>query len=582
MVRALTRFALAVGALLVLAGAPALKAAGDGPVVELPPLLVEDTHTGSAWTFASVPGFEFLSQCPSDQTENFVAGVFRAHEVLKLMIPESLQVRLSVPTAFILYPKSKEKNLSGALLEQMNRYASEGETSRHVGVIPGLRLDDEDSTEIFSLLSSSGFSESDERGLNLASRQGLPPASAGGDSNLSIQAGYAEFLMGTRRPSPPPWLLLGMLQLFNLSDPGVEDIVINEATWISPEQTRRLLDDPDAPRTLLPLAELFEAPVPAKGQDAFSAQRRSVWFSEAMLFIRWSFEGNDEQRVAAFRRFAVAACEGPVDESLFRECFGMDYARMRDELSDYLPLALHRRIRITGTLRPTPQVVVRTASRAEVARMKGDWERRAARHLRQTYPTFSQTYLDQSKATFQRAFEAGVNDPLVWGAAGLTYWERGEVDQARSYLERAVLAGVARPSVYLTLARIRYMDALSHSKENAGRFSAADAASIETLLRAGLAEDPPLPGFFLILSDVRARVGDVPDDGSLAILDRGCRLFPELSGLVYRTAAREWIVGNRAEAEVLMARGRAAGVEPASLKAFQRVEEALRSAGAKP
>ena len=570
---------------LALALAAAGLARGEGPqaVVQVPPLLVEETHAGAGWTYASVPGYEFLSQCPSDQTEAFAEGVFRAHEVLKLMIPESLQVRLSVPTAFILYPQSKEKSLSGALVEQMNRVVQGQESgSRHVGVIPGLRLDDDDSTEIFTLLGSSGFDDASLRGLNFPSRQAPGLGTPQGDSGLTIQAGYAQFLMASRRPKPPLWLLAGMVGLFNGSDTGLDDIVINEATWVSPEETRRLADDPDAPRTLIPLAELFAPGIPAKTAQASSVLRRSVWLSEATLFIRWSFEDNDEKRIAAFRRFAVAACEGPVDERLFEACFGMGYSRMRDELSDYLPLAVSRRVRITGNVKAAPPVTVRAATRAEVARIKGDWERRAARHMSSAYPTFSRTYLDQAKATFARAIEAGVDDPGVWGAAGLLFLSRQETGDAEAALARAVAGGVVRPVAYLALARLRYARALAESAPAKPTLSLEEARSIESLVRRGLEQDPPLAGLYVLLSDLRSRVDDPHDDGSLALLDRGSRLYPELSALVYRTAVREWKAGDRGEAAALIARGEAAASNQEAREAFRRLAEALRTGAARP
>ena len=509
--------------------------APSGPVMELPPVVVETNQERQDWQYVQLPGYEFLSLCQEDQTETFIAGIMRAHQVLRLLLPDALQGHSAVPTEFILYPQSKEQSISGPVLAQMNASAGKvSDRSSAVTILPGLRIDDDDSTEVFALINDDGR-----------------PSDA---SWLAIQPGYVEYLIGTRIPAMPAWLHAGLIALYTSCDVGTDSIRVPPITWVSGPKTDLLREDPDAPRTLLPLAELFRPDAPARDLDAYSADRHRVWLAEAALFIRWAHDDGQEARIAAFRRFAVRSCEGNVTEAEFKACFGYGYAQMRDILSDYLPTAVREGYVLRGDQPAPPVIRVREPSRATVARIRGDWERRAAKFMRARSVPISLTYAAQAKLSFQHALAEAPNDPAVLAGAGIAAYGAGDRDLAEPLLRKATSVHASRPDAYLDLARIVLDRAIASSPNGSGKISTAQRTEVEQIAVAGLGVEPRIPDLFGLLSDVQFRT-EKPGDGSvLALIDQGAHLYQNFPVLVFRAAVLEGYYGNQGEAKWLVAR----------------------------
>src|SRR6185503_11059886 len=122
---------------------------------------------------------------------------------------------------------------------------------------------------------------------------------------------------------------------------------------------------------------------------------------------------------------------------------------LRDRLSDYLAVTVKGPMQILiGELPRLPALEVRPASPAEIARLRGEWERLCVPMVRRLHPAQAGRYLDQARRTLQNAYEAGDRDPRTLAIRGLCELEAGEVSVGREFLELATTQRVVRPRAY--------------------------------------------------------------------------------------------------------------------------------------
>src|SRR6185436_1525062 len=138
-------------------------------------------------------------------------------------------------------------------------------------------------------------------------------------------------------------------------------------------------------RALLPLADFFAGELPSA--DSAAGEGLSLWQAQAALFIRWGLAGRGAPRRTALWKFAERAAVEPVTEALFQECFGLDFATARQQLTAYLPEAMREKLALRPAQRPRlPDYPLRAATEAEIARIKGDWERLEIAFVKTQFP----------------------------------------------------------------------------------------------------------------------------------------------------------------------------------------------------
>jgi hypothetical protein len=296
--------------------APARGEPGSQKAIVLPPLIVTDRATPgswrSPWKHINAPGFEILSSCGLQETEDFATDACCQRALLELMIPPGLLARSSVPTALILFPYEQEKQFNrdlASLASEGGRQSDArltdstlGAASPVVELIPQVKLWDEDSTSIDILVRY---------------------RPSGGYVTLGFEPDYVFQLVSRRAPALPAWYVAGALTTYaqwfesspqkekppaNISgfdknralqgDAGgrggamgssrvpvyPRSLQLPPATWISEEITLGLCDDPrfwgrmtrqDISRRLIPLGEFFGAPPPRRaGEDEKAAWLR--------------------------------------------------------------------------------------------------------------------------------------------------------------------------------------------------------------------------------------------------------------------------------------------------------------------
>jgi hypothetical protein len=253
---------------------------------------------------------------------------------------------------------------------------------------------------------------------------------------------------------------------------------------------------------------------------------------------------------------------------MFRECFGLGYVDAQERISDYLPLAVDNPLRLTpGRIAPLPQLEPRLATDAEVARLRGDWERLEISYVKARFPELTSKYVDQARRTLMRAYDKGER--------GLCEVDAGNDAGARPYLEAAVAGGVVRPRAYFELSRLRYAEARAKPALPGGRLSAAQATEVLKPLVAAYRQAPPLLEIYELTADVWTRSVAAFKRHNLDVLDEGVGFFPWNPRLIYQTAWLNAREGYKTEAEALIARGLGAGPDAAFKTRFEQLRTTL-------
>ncbi len=551
----------------IAAMAGTLRGAETDKVVELPPLIVAEAKNPLAWRYAEAPGLEVLSVCGDSTTQQFMEQFQHLRQLLQTVVPPDLQLSLSAPVVHILGGNDMRDRLKQDVQEEMFQkpvpdadpgtdvpFAGRGGFPAprvRVSVLPNLRLQDTDAYTIFALLDDSQLQK----------------------SQLGLTPDYVSFLMQRRTPPLPPWFILGVMRLLPSLAFETRQIELEPMDWTSGEAAEAVRKDPAT--ALLPLADLLVAPRQPAAPAAVAAAYHATWLAQSTLFVRWGLDDRNGAREAFFR-FVDRASREPVTEPLFQECFGQGYAAMRERLGRYLPDAMSKTLR----LRPAAPLEslsldLRPATTAEIARIKGDWERLETGFVKRTFPALSGKYLDEARRTLRRAYDQGERDPRLLAAMGLCECDAGDDGAAEPLLAAAVLARVTRPRAYAELARILYERARARPAGPRGKLSTAQTTPILQPLLAAQRLSPPQAEAAELFSDLwfHTEVSPLPTD--LDELNREAGFFPRSLNLDYRTALLDAQAGRWPEARRLVARGLATAPTPAGRAPFVELDGLL-------
>ena len=512
-----------------------LGAAEPGDAVTLPPYIVEEASKGPPWRYAELPGFEILSRCSDRTTRELVEMHVRLHRLLELLLPERLQLSFTVPRTLIFYDEALQSAASREVIASMMKTARKGAPPSadpiggdfgplgrratllptpfvRVSFLPNLRLWDKDAMTVFSIVRDGGYDP----------------------DRLVLTRDYLQYLLLNRAPALPWWFVSGVLALYNHTEYNADSLSLGPITWISETVTDALKDNPKNAPAPLPLAEFFSGAPPVGTPEGEA--RRKIWIAQGALVVRWALDGRTPAQRAAFVEFVDRAVHHVTSEE-FQRGFGVDFATADAQLAAYLPAA----VRKTVTLRPArpwkaPVVTLRNANEAELARIKGDWERLEVGFVRQQTPELAGKYLEQARRTLRHAYDREVRDPRLLATMGLCECDAGDDAAAREFLESAARLGPLRPRAGYELARLRFAEADAHPEGAAGRISATQVAQVFTPLFAVREQAPAIPEIYELIAQVWSRSAFQPTRAHLDVLEDGVRLFPRRGSLIYRTA----------------------------------------------
>jgi hypothetical protein len=561
-------------------GVAARNAAGQDRVVDLPPLTVAEPVNGPPWRYIEVPGYEVLSRCNDATAVYLLREMTRLQRWLGVMLPDELLAKRAVPTAVVLYSEENKPVVSqevvAALMQEKNGPEDSGRRSGRGEVrynsLPSMRLADKDAVDFFFILNDKEFSRSESDFPPDATRsRGRFPAFGreSGRATLGLTADAVRYMVRNRIPAPPAWFVDGIADLYDTANFDSNPVVFSPLVWISPVETAKIRQDPDYPRELLPLADLFTLRT-APGQDA------TLWRSESMLFIRWALDGKEHPRRDALWKFVERASTGPVTEDIFQQCFGLGYVDAQERISDYLSNAVNGVLKLSpegsgAPLKPEPRV----ATELEIARIKGDWERLEIGYIKSRYPELAEKYVEQARRTLMRAYSQGERDPRLLAVMGLCECDAGNDAGARPYLEEAAKAGVVRPRVYYELARLRYAEARTKPALPDGHLSAAQATEVLKPLGAAYQQMPPLLEIYALTAEVWSRSDVALGRRNLDMLGQGVGFFPWNAPFIYQTAWLNLRSGFKDEAGALIARGLRTGPDATYAARFEQLRATL-------
>lgn len=540
-------FALHTGAPGLIAQQP--SATGPrGDVVELPPMMVEESISSVPWLYVNAGGIEFLSRCSAATTRNLVEAWLTKLQLVHAVVPGTFLARTDVSTVFVLYAQDLRQTVSAEIQRQLQQ--------DRVGIAPSMRLSDRDTHAAIAYIDETRFDA----------------------STLSISPNHVRYLLEGRVPELPSWFVDGIARFWRRADFVVDPITLGPLVWIDATETDALAGDSDRPRTLLPAAELFASGAALAVQNRHP-RRQQVRAATEELFVRWAIVSGDATR-AALWRLADHAATAPVTEEIFETCFGFGFSELRDRLSDYLPRAVKETKRIDPGKPPAlPRIAIERATSNQIARVRGEWERLAIGHVQRRLPQVREPYIAQARRTLRRAYDAGDRDPRLLATLGLCELEAGNPTGAVPFLEAATHAGVVRPRAYHELAALRFA-ALQRRAPEKRTFSFVELAPVLTPLRRAITQAPQLPECFALLAEAWSRCDVSPNASELAELETGARLFARRPavGLPIATALAHH--GRKAEAVAVLDACAPYATDDATRSDIARLREQLAPAPA--
>ncbi len=572
-------------------------------MLEMEPFFV--AGSGVPWRHAQIPGYEILSHYSDSTTMEFLEGLNAAGELLTFVVPGDFQAKFDLPHVIILCGQDMMSPTSKDILDaSVTRSAGipTGSDGRNiVRVFPNVEAVAEDRIE--SLVTNEGASLDNRIVLidpahvsYLLERRSppLPPWLLSGlinvygglyGANKTTSITNADAIEQRRqRDESNRKITLTESDLvspgrFSGSDTHQEhaDFVyrIPPFTWISQKATKagKGFYNGEGRDGKKVMSELFAKEPPEDSPDW------EVWRARAALFVRWSFDkeyqpyanvvdktldlaiaspvneryvidATNSPRRAALFEFSARACTAPITEAMFRECYGLTYSQAASRLNEYLSVAVKNPIdiRIKGSgakLEPG----LRDATRTEIARIKGDWERLAVADVKAEFHDSTSNFIREA---LKQAYERGDRDPQLLAVRGLLESDVGNDTDATAYLEAATKANVVGPRVYFELARIRYNEL---RPGDGSHFNADDVERIMGPLEAGRTQSPPLRETYDLAEKVLSNCEAPLTGEQLALINAGLRFFPHDMELLYNAASLEATHGRSSEATDLAAMG---------------------------
>ncbi len=548
---------LALGVLA--AAGPGLRAQAPGAAADHAVMLPAMVVQGAAWRYAHPPGFEVISLWPDSRTKTFANALLSAKQLFDLLLPPEFQAQFSVPTAYVLVPDNGTESLSaplmGELLSQATAQGAASDWQSSVRFLPNLLLWDRDCLVVFVQSSPS---------IN--------------DANVVFSLDRVELALERRVPALPGWFITGFLKIYSRLDYRQGDAGTGAAGWMSRDLATALADDPESPRQLLPLADLFAGP-PAGGPAEVPA-RALLRREEAALFIRWALDGDGAPHKGTFWKFVAEASAGPVSEARFEALFGEDYVSALNDLSDYLPWALTHSLRLASAPAPVDtEIRMRDATPAEVGRIKGDWERLEMNRVAVEFPKLAPRYREHAQETLKLAYQENKTDPGLLAVMALFNLDCGKPGQADPYLRTAASGRVVRPRVYYELASLLFKELIRAQPDpSQARLSPIQAATLLGLLDQARAQSPALPEVYGLYFEIVEAAAAQPTPALLKVFSDGVKLFPENAPLIYHAALMLARSGAVDAANNVLQKGLGVAAEPALRTRMTRLQAALAPA----
>lgn len=565
-----------------------VKAARKEPVIELPKFVVTDSRElppPESWRYATIPGFEILTNASDHATDSLMRdfGLFR--EVLSIVWP--VQTRGEPPVLLILCGRNNA----------FDKFVPDKSEGTPDVAKASLFLKGPTRTAIIIDMQSTVI---DLQSLDLAD------ASTGEDStqfsvehNKQLYREYVHYLLSRSQPRLPAWFEEGMAQIVmamkfdrkyiefgKLEDPNTVSAMAGMRAMVNATAAQAssaagddssTSDDalPGAPtedkdfnavlahRAIIPMDKFFA--VSYNSPEAVNPLGNNSWAKQAYAFVHMGLYGENGKWQKPFAQFLMRSTREPVTEALFKDCFHMSYKDMALQLRGYVQYTVYKsqEYHAKGDGLPLPPPLqLRDATQSEVGRIKGEAMLLAG-------------HKDAARSEFLAPYIRGEQDPQLLAELGLIEHADGKDDRARKFLTAAVDGNATDPDAYRALAQMRYADALAKPGAPGNRFSPDQVAGITSLLTRAWRLPPPSIATYDLLADTWSQSAVPPTQADIGPLVEGSQRFPGHLRLVYATAALCADAKLFDAAHSLVDYGLKVAPDPKTKESFERLNAAL-------
>lgn len=347
-----------------------------------------------------------------------------------------------------------------------------------------------------------------------------------------INAQYLRYLFNSMNAQLPLWLEEGLLQ--TISDlrfygawlefgkvdteqnmPTGEQPLLNIPDFYSPNPsiTGLSFNQVFAHYARLPLNVFFEA----KDEKGLPPSSESAWAKQAYAFVHFCMFGNKLRYRAPLSTFVNRLQSEPLTEDLFKECFGISYKRMEDELGGYIRWTRHKYqkypLKPEEQFQPIP-VDLRDASETEVALIKGEALAAAER-------------VDLALQLYRIAYMHQIRTPDFLAAYANAAYSLGDRNFAQMLLDLNASNAFSRPSSYAFSAKLRLEQCKATPAGLNGKLSDSQLAGVLEPLFLARKLSPSIPQTYELIAEAWSSSNAVPTLANLLVLDEGIKKFPK-------------------------------------------------------
>ena len=342
-------------------------AADETPRVVLPPVEVKAPPVKlerKAWRYARVGEWEVLSEVADTKGRSLLAALRKFDHALRIIQPK-LTAGAAAPLTILLVNDPVYQEFVGPAEPGRHREFS---TLRQIG----------DRSAII---------------VNTAAEFGMIDSDIGANSidvYRQLDRQYLHHAFAAHQVRLPDWMEEGLAQILSDVEFGGSWIsygkIETEQNMPSGSQPApRVIEDFLAPlpaiaglsfkqvfayRSLMPLDKFFSA----RRADGSAPSSDSAWAKQAYALVHFCLFGNKLRYQQPLATLATRLQTQPMSEALFKECFGIGYAKMEKELRGYVLYTSHKYqkypLKPEQRLKSEP-IDFRPATEAEVERLMG-------------------------------------------------------------------------------------------------------------------------------------------------------------------------------------------------------------------
>ncbi len=571
------------------------------PVVELPKFVVTDSRElppPEAWRYATIPGFEILTNASDKATQRLVRDFEMFRQALGYVWP--MQSQLTQNTSLILCGKGGK----------FDAFIPAGKTTIDSAKASLFMRKGQSAAIVIDLQATT---------LSVLNVDDSNDAATGTDSGLisvehdkQLYREYVRYLMSQAQPRSPAWLEEGLSQIImkmqfdkryiefaKLEDPNtvstqaamnMELNALQSAAGVPADEAIAL---PGAPaedrdfaaalrrRALVPFDKFFA--VSHDAPEASNPLGNNIWAKQAYAFVHMCLYGNRGRLQKQFTTFLMRSAKEPVTEALFKECFRvpkgkdkdgnpafkeMSYKDMLLEIRNYCDMTVYE-ARMLEAKKGEPDLIkspaplaLREATQSEVGRIKGE-AFLIAGHQKAAGSELKAPYL------------RGERDPNLLAALGMFEKDAGELERSRKFLMAAYAGKTTRADALLEVGRLHYADALAKPAGPDGKFSPAQISSVIEPIRLARRQPPPVVGLYDLAGDVWARSPVPLKKEEASLLIEGAMQFPMRLKLVFQASVAAAQADELQAAHALAEHGIKYGPDAGVKKRFQDLKDSL-------